>query len=194
MIGAALLLCAVLGRGWLEQSMATHMLLQLPALALAGWLLPGARPALGRLAPFDLQGLSGFTLAMLVTSCTMVPRALELAALSWPIDALKLVAVFAAGAVLRGSFQRSNRIVQLFFIGNFCAMTAIVGMLYQDQPRQLCNVYTIADQAIAGIGLVVAACLTALAWCVHNVRALLEAGTAAPSASPSITPPTEEAT
>lgn len=191
MTGAALLLFAVLGRGWLEQSMARHMLLQLPALALAGALLLGARPALRRLSPFDLQGLSGFTLAMMVSSCTMVPRALELATLSWPIDALKLAAVFAAGALLRGSFRRSNRVVQIFFIGNFCAMAAIVGMLYQEQPRQLCNVYTVDDQAIAGIGLVTAACLIALAWCIRNYRALLEAGETTAHSATMI--PTEEA-
>lgn len=172
----ALLLAALLGQRWLEQSMARHMLLQLPAIALAGYLLPGAARVARRTAVFDRQGLTGLAVAMLVSAYWMVPRALELSTAAWTVDAAKFASVFVSGVLLRGALQRANRIVQIFFIGNFCAMTAIAGMLYQEQVRPLCNVYSVDDQVIAGTGLVMLACAVALLWCARNYHFFVDAG------------------
>ena len=181
MTALGLLLAAVLGANWLEQSMARHMLLQLPAIALAGYLLAARIELARRTAWFDLQGLTGFAVVMAVSSVWMIPRTLELATRAWPVEAAKFASVLLAGALLHGALQRANRIVQLFFLGNFCAMGAIVGMLYQEQPRQLCNVYTVDDQVIAGIGLVAGACAIALAWCVRHYRAFVDGTMVLPS-------------
>ena len=173
MAAVMLLLLAALGlRPWLETSMATHMLLQLPAIAVAGWLL-GKR--LGtRLLWCDVQGLSSLAIVMLVSAYWMVPRVLEASVGGALAETAKFASVLLAGMLLRSGMARANCIVQIFFLGNWCAMTAIAGMLYQEQPRQLCKFYTVADLVIAGIGLVSLACAAALAWCVQHHRVLLD--------------------
>ncbi|WP_426115858.1 hypothetical protein [Massilia sp. PWRC2] len=151
--------------------MLSHMLLQLPAITVAGSLLCGNAPCLRRLAPFDAHGLSVLSAALFASAYWMIPRALELSLTSSLSESLKFATLFALGAALPGAIERANVIIELFFMGNFCAMTAIVGLLYQDQPRQLCNAYLPDDQSMTGSALVIAACALALRWCVQQVRA-----------------------
>jgi hypothetical protein len=148
--------------------MLRHMLLQLPSIAVAGALLFGRAPCLHRAAAFNSHGLTVFTAALFVGAYWMVPRALELSITSGLAQTLKFATLCALGAALPGAIERANGIIQIFFLGNFCAMTAIVGMLYQDQSRQLCNAYFIDDQANTGIGLVLASCALAIWWCIRN--------------------------
>lgn len=175
-VGALCLLASALAHRSLEGAMLSHMLLELPAIAVAGWLLCGSAPWLQRLAPFDAHGLSVLSAALFASAYWMIPRALELSLTSSLSELLKFASLFALGAALPGAIKRANAIIQLFFIGNFCAMTAIVGLLYQDQPRQLCNAYLIDDQSSTGSGLVIVACAVALCWCVQHARLLADAG------------------
>lgn len=177
--GALMLAAAAGAHAWLEASMATHMLVELPAITAGGW-LSTRRTRFDRWqARFDAHGLTALSWAMLASAYWMVPRALELATTAWQHELAKFATLFVAGALLPGGLQRANRIIQVFFLGNFCAMTAIAGMLYQDQPRQLCNVYSIDDQSVTGIGLVCASCALALLWCIRNYAAFVDPGTPA---------------
>lgn len=176
-LGAALLLLGAAGaHSWFEASMARHMLVQLPAIALSGWLMMGTGRHLTKLALIDAHGLTTLAATLMVSAYWMVPRALELSTASLPSEVAKFASVLAMGTLSRAGLQRANGIIQIFFLGNFCAMCAIVGMLYQDQPRQLCNLYTIDDQAIAGIGLVLASCVIPLGWSIVNFTAFLDPG------------------
>jgi hypothetical protein len=79
--GTACLLAATVARHWLEAAMLRHMLLQLPLLLAAGWLLAGAlasrAPAwLRRSVRLDQHGLCGLT-SLLLVAYWMIPRALE---------------------------------------------------------------------------------------------------------------------
>ena len=66
---------------WLERTMAGHMLLQIPLLALAGGL--GARGIFGRhgagLAGFNAAGIAGLLIAVFVAAVWMLPRTLDAA-------------------------------------------------------------------------------------------------------------------
>ncbi|WP_332877648.1 hypothetical protein [Massilia sp. S19_KUP03_FR1] len=162
--GSLCLLAAALAHQWLEATMLRHMLLQLPCSAAAGWLLSGNPRWRQRAAAFDRHGLSVFTAALFVSAYWMIPRALERSTTDALAETLKFGTLFALGAALPGAMARANGIIQIFFIGNFCAMTAVVGMLYQDQSTQLCNAYLVDDQAATGIGLVLASGALAI-WC-----------------------------
>lgn len=170
LVGAALLL-----RGPLESSMALHMALQLPMIAIGGTLAAiAAGTALPArwLARFDAHGLAGLTWLLLASAYWMVPRALE-QALSMPLaETGKFASLFLLGFLLPGALTRAATVIQLFFLGNFCAMMAIAGMLYQDMPQRLCNAYSLADQVVTGVGLVVASIGIAAAWCVWQLPAL----------------------
>lgn len=171
-IAAALLLLAVGAAPWLEASMARHMLVQLPALVLAGWASAGLLPARWSAARIDDYGITGLTALLLVSAYWMVPRALELSLASPLSEAAKLASLFSLGLILPGSLRRCPWVAQLFFLGNVSAMMAIAGMQYQNLPQRLCNAYLLDDQNVAGMGLVAAAVLIAMAWCARIAPAL----------------------
>ena len=49
-------------------------------------------------------------------------------------------------------------------------MTAIVGLLYQDNPARLCNFYLLDDQLRAGQGLVLLSVLLPALWLWRVLR------------------------
>ena len=100
----------------------------------------------------------------MVLAVLMVPRVLDLALVSAPVEASKCVALLCAGAALRLSWAAAGLVVQGFFLGNMLPMTAVVGQLYIDSPLSLCNAYLLDDQARLGIWLVSFAALLAVAW------------------------------
>lgn len=153
-------------RALLEASMSLHMLAQFPLLMLGGFLLAGHVPAAwsARLQRWNAYGISGLVLVALVLSLAMIPRLLDLALVDPAIEAAKWLALVAAGAALRGSWQRAGLVVQGFFLFNVLPMMGVAGQLYQDSPLRLCNAYLLDDQLWLGQALVVIAFAVAFAW------------------------------
>lgn len=143
-------------RTWLEADMARHMLAQFPLLTLAGAAFASALPsrARGAVAAFNAHGLAGLLFCLLVSAFWMIPRALDQALLSFPVELAKIATLLAAGGALQLSWRRAGLVVQTFFIGNWAWMTAVVGLLYQDMSTRLCNGYLLDQQVVAGQGLV----------------------------------------
>ncbi|MGB3289588.1 MAG: hypothetical protein WBA83_09955 [Burkholderiaceae bacterium] len=178
--GAALLL-AVAFQPWLTRSMSLHMLLHIPLIVLSGF---GAARALveragaacwlsglgARYAKYNEYGIPGLLLCNLVAAYWMIPKSLDEVLVSASANGLKYLGLFIAGMVLCDSLRRANSVIMVFFLGNFSWMTAIVGLLYQDNPQRLCNFYLLGDQEIAGRGLVIIAILVPLAWLVSERR------------------------
>lgn len=166
--GAALLGLLLLPalRQWLTASMWRHMVLQFPLWMLAGACLAVALPpaASAHVARWNAYGISGLVGAGTVLAVLMVPRVLDLALVSAPIETAKCTALLFAGAALRLSWKAAGLLVQGFFLGNMLPMTAVVGQLYIDSPLRLCNAYLLDDQARLGAWLVTAAALLALGW------------------------------
>src|SRR5690606_20440705 len=166
----ALLLAALLLDSVLTRAMSLHMLVHIPLIVGAGlcagrWLACRPAGALARwLAGFNVQGLAGLLLFNIVGAYWMIPKALDDVLLHWPEALSKYLMLFIAGAALYDALRRSHVVVQLFFLGNFCWMSAIVGMLYRDSVTRLCNFYLLDDQEIAGNGLVVLAVILPLIW------------------------------
>ncbi len=172
-LGATLLIAAVALRHDLELTMTRHMLVQIPMLLVAGIAcsrclsaLQNESVLLRRLEAWNAHGLTGLLVFLLTTAYWMIPRALDNAVASISAEQAKMVSLFVAGFLLPASLARANTILQLFFLGNFAAMMAIVGMLYQDAPQRLCNFYLVDDQVTAGMGLVSLAIIIPLLWCL----------------------------
>jgi hypothetical protein len=182
-LGAALLAALMLPplRHVLEASMSLHMLVQYPALLLAGALLAAMFPAglRQRLWAWNTMGISGLTAFALVVSVLMIPRVLDLALTDWRVASAKVAALLLAGAVLRPSWRAAGLVVQGFFLGNVLPMTLVVGTLYQDSPLRLCNAYRLDDQQQLGLALVWSATAVAAVWLVRTMWRL--SGPAAPS-------------
>ena len=164
----ALLLVPAL-REWLTASMWRHMVLQFPlwigvgALVVAGLSLA----ARAHVARWNAHGISGLVGGGAVLAVLMVPRVLDLALVSAPIEAAKCAALLLAGAALRLSWRAAGLVVQGFFLGNMLPMMAVVGQLYIDSPLRLCNAYLLGDQARLGEWLVATAALVAVGWLAH---------------------------
>ena len=173
---------ALIWRAPLTALMSTHMLVQIPLLVLVGVCAERAwRGWRGRAAvagssgrspawSYNEYGMPGLLFASLVGACWMVPKALDDALVDWRMAAFKVLGLPVAGWILGASLRRSNTVVKLFFLGNFCWMSAIVGLIYLDQPARLCNAYLLDDQAWAGNGLIALSILLPLAWLLVRIK------------------------
>ena len=146
--------------------MARHMLLQMPALACAGWLLhaSAAENLQARFAVWNQHGILGFVFLQGVAMFWMVPRALDLALVSAPMAGCKVITWVIAGFLLRQSIRQSNMLVQLFMLGNFAMVTSAVSDIYEHAPGRLCNAYGQSDQEITSQGLLWLSVALAALW------------------------------
>lgn len=167
-LGAALLAFLILPwvRHATEAGMSLHMLVQFPALLLAGALLGTALPAGAgrRLSAWNALGVSGLATCALVLAVLMIPRILDLALVDPWVEAAKFAALLLSGAVLRPSWRRAGRAVQAFFMGNVLPMTFVAGTLYQESALRLCNAYRLEDQQHLGLVLTWGAGLVGALW------------------------------
>ena len=155
----------IVQRDMLTALMSLHMLVQIPLLLLAGVFLELAcRTRLGGSCLRNDYGIAGLLLVSLVTAGWMIPKALDDALVDWRVAALKYAGLPVCGWVLAASWRRAPVAVRLFFLGNFCWMSAIVGLVYLDQPLRLCNAYLQDDQYWAGRGLIALAVALPLLW------------------------------
>ena len=144
----------------LERVMATHMLVQIPLLAVAGAMaVTGLRPEWRlRIDAWNRGGVSGMLLALIASSWWMVPRALDLALASPAMELTKFVTLpLMVGVPLALSWDRLGAIGRGFVIANVLPMWAVVGWLYVVAPVRLCNFYLVEQQVAAGFGLLGAA-------------------------------------
>jgi hypothetical protein len=167
-----------------ESGMTTHMLVQYPALMLAGALLVGAVPSRWQRhwQRFNQLGIAGLLGVALTMALLMVPRVLDLALVDPFIESAKLFALVASGAALALSWQRAGIVIQAFFLGNVLPMLAVVGTLYQDSPARLCNAYRLDDQQMLGTALLWVSAGILTAW-------LLSLASRQPQADAGVAPP-----
>lgn len=164
-------------RAALESAMSTQMLIQFPALMLAGALLSAAVPAALRrwLAPWNALGISGLVAIALALAVLMIPRVLDLVLVDIRVEAAKIIALLLCGALLRHSWRMGGLLIQAFFLGNMLPMMGVAGWLYQSAPQRLCNAYLLDDQQQLGQGLIWLSVAIALIWLTHALRQFIKA-------------------
>lgn len=179
----AMLLCLAIAiglRSELTALMSLHMLVQIPLLVLSGVFAQQLyfklrKPAISTSSKwsFNEYGLPGLLFVSLIGAYWMIPKALDDALVDWRIAAFKYIGLPICGWILMASVRRANVVIKVFFLGNFCWMSAIVGMVYMDQPIRLCNAYLQSDQDWAGRGLVALAIILPLAWLLAELKPIL---------------------
>lgn len=169
--GAALwgLLLAPPVRHALEATMARHMLVQIPLLAGAGWLMAGAIPhrAVAGIARWDAGGISAFLLASMTGLVWMLPRALDAAVGDPAAAAAKFVSVpLLIGMSLALGWPRMGFVVRGVLLFEAIATAFRLGWLYLVSPQRLCSNYLLGDQQQVGRLLLAigGAAGLALAW------------------------------
>ena len=174
--GLWLLLATPPLRTWLESSMALHMLVQLPLLAVIGFAVGRAwtdpRPvgiaarSLGFIQSFNAGGVTGIIAASFVMVLWMLPRFLDAARLDPATDAIKFVAVPLAGLAVTLSWPRLPVIAKAVVHMEVIATLFRFGWGYLAAEERLCLAYLADDQQITGtillwLGLVYS---IAVAW------------------------------
>lgn len=156
-------------RQTLEATMTAQMLVQIPLLAVAGWLVAHAVPRRMdcALARWNGGGIAGLLLASLAGIVWMLPRMMDASA----NDAWFAMAKFASVPLLIGvpvalSWPRTGFVVRGVFLLEVIATAFRIGWLYLGSPVRLCSNYLLSDQQRLGWNLLavgVAICLV-LAW------------------------------
>ncbi|MBW7930620.1 MAG: hypothetical protein H3C57_04850 [Gammaproteobacteria bacterium] len=160
-----LVLATPAARGFLEASMSLQMLVQMPLLGLAGYLLARHLPERVRrvLASWDRGGVSGLLLAAVVSLPWMLPRLMD-AALAAPwVELAKFTSLpLLIGLPLALSWPRAGLVVRGVFLMEMVATAFRVGWLYLVAPQQLCVNYLVDDQQRLGTALLVLGVLATL--------------------------------
>jgi len=153
---AALLVLVLLAppvRHGLEATMTAQMLVQLPLLAAAGWLLSGAVPprVLARVGRWSHRGFTGLVLVTVTAAFWMLPRSLDAATSHTLISAAKYLSVpLLIGLPFGVSWPRMGFVVRGVFLVEFVASFFRLGWLYLISPIRLCNNYALNDQQRLG--------------------------------------------
>jgi hypothetical protein len=155
---ALVFLICIAGGKFIERSMAAHMLVLLPGLAFAGWLVGGfAMQTFPRLAVTDwnVQGATGLVVAISATGFWMLPRSLD-----WSLGdpggefAKYAMLPLLVGLPLALSWPRTGPTLRHFIKANTISMALTTGWLYSVAPVRLCNSYAAGTTRllVAGIG------------------------------------------
>jgi hypothetical protein len=136
-----------------EATMSAQMLLQIPLLIAAGWLLSHAMSArvLAKVDRWNHGGIAGLVLVAVVSTFWMLPRSLD-AATSYPLmAAAKYFSVpLLIGLPFAVSWARMGFVVRGVFLAEFVATFFRLGWLYLISPIRLCNNYALNDQQRLG--------------------------------------------
>lgn len=161
--GLWLLLATPPVSAWAESGMASHMLLQLPLLGLAGYLFgqawlraqPGglAAKSLGFAQSFNAGGITGLIIASFVMVLWMLPRFLDLARLDLAVDLIKFISVPLAGVAVALSWPRLPVIARAVVHLEVIATLLRFGWGYLAAEERLCLAYLADDQQYTGMML-----------------------------------------
>jgi hypothetical protein len=137
----------------LESMMTLQMLVQIPLLALAGWLLASGTPTwlARRLDDWNHRGISGLLLASLAGMVWMLPRAMDAAVDDPRFAVAKFLSVpLLIGAPIALSWPRAGFVVRGVFLTEAIATALRLGWLYLISPERLCSNYLLGDQQLLG--------------------------------------------
>lgn len=138
----------------MESLMILHMLVQIPLLIIAGWLV--GQFVMNKYRSFFTKwnddGVSGVLIFFFITMYWMLPRAMDEALGIWYIELFKFVGLPLAGLVFRDSWGKLQILGKSFIFLNYISMFGLMGCLYVDSPIQLCNNYLELEQKILGWG------------------------------------------
>lgn len=166
--------CAAL-RHILERDPVTHMLVLLPALALAGWLMASAL----RAQRFQLRRTDANALTLLSVFAIlfwMLPRYIDASLTDPVVGAAKFISIpLCVGAVLAVSWRATHPLLRGFLKANALSMLGVLAFLYTHAPVRICNSYLVVDQERLGYGFLFAALILGVTWTAplffpHGVR------------------------
>lgn len=163
----------------LQATMTRQMLVQIPLLAAAGWLVSHVVPRRLEelLARWNGEGIAGLLLLTATSAVWMLPRMMDASLGDWRFALAKFASVpLLIGAPLALSWPRMGFVVRGVFLLETIATAFRMGWLYIASPERLCTNYLWNDQQRLGqclIAIGVALCLV-VTWKVIWGRVRVE--------------------
>ncbi len=152
---------------WLEASLATHVLVEIPLLVAVGFVLGRSVEPHWRkvLEPLNGGGIPGILMVSFALAFWMIPRWLDASLQASEVAAAKYISlVVLAGMPLAWSWRRLHPIARGLVKIEFLAMCFRLGWLYLISPDRLCNSYLIDDQVLLGQGFLVVGITLSVTW------------------------------
>ncbi len=137
----------------LASSMVIHMLVQIPALVLAGYYFNAQNKPLNSALSLSL---SCWLWILLASTFWMLPISLDKALTSSNWDVFKIITLLLSGMLIKPALA-GPKILSLFFVGSSLMMLFSVGHFYQNSESRLCNSYLLVSQHSTGLGLMLLA-------------------------------------
>lgn len=164
-VAAALIIVCIVLRHPLEGDPVTHVLVQLPVLALAGW-FGGQSLTIGEGA-WNRGGVAALLIALFAIAFWMIPRSIDAALQSPAMNIAKFVSVpVLIGAPLALGWPRAHPLLRGFLKAEAISMLGVLAFLYTHAPFRICNAYLVNDQERLGYGFLFAAFGVALIWII----------------------------
>lgn len=129
------------------------MLVQIPALAVAGYYLGKAMKPYwpSWLQGWNYGGVPGMVLVFFVVTFWMFPRSVDAALNYTSVELFKLLGMpLLVGLPLAFSWGKLNFIGRSFIWANLISMLFVMGWLYLAAPVRLCNNYLVNQQVVFG--------------------------------------------
>ena len=154
---------------WMTSTMLGHVLVQIPMVVAAGFVL-GRRvqPRIqSALRAVNAGGIPGILLVSFTIAFWMIPRWLDGSLTSDTIAAAKYLSlVLLAGMPLAWSWSRLHPVARGVVKIEFLAMLFRLGWLYLISPDRFCNNYLLTDQVWLGRGMIVVAIALSITWVI----------------------------
>jgi hypothetical protein len=152
-------------RAWLESDLIGHVLVQIPLLALSGWLIGSAFASrVHDMKGWNHGGVAGLTLVIFTTLFWMLPRSIDSAVQQTGYEVIKFLSLPCAGAALGMSFPRAHTLLRGVLKANLISMLGVFAWLYVTAPVRLCISYFKSDQEKLGLAMAVLAGTLAISW------------------------------
>lgn len=165
--GSYLLLALPAARVWLEASMVTHMLVQMPLLVALGAIATLQLDAQQQKSLLAVLGgpIACLTITAFASTYWMLPRALDAATDGGLAEAMKFLSLpLLVGLPLALAWRRLGLIGRGFVWTNLISMLGFLGWLYIAAPVRVCNNYLADDQVRVGWLLIESAAAIFACW------------------------------
>lgn len=165
---AALFAVCAVTRTMLEADPVAHVLVQLPCLALAGWLVGRSMREKTSVAYASADhGLAGLFVAIFTIAFWMLPRSIDAALESPAVELAKFFSIpLLIGMPVAICWEQAHPILRGFLKANALSMLGVLAFLYTHAPIRICNNYLVSDQERLGFGFIITAFALALIWVV----------------------------
>ncbi len=157
---------------YLEASMLLHVLIQIPVLAVIGYvcgkILLKELVVTSLLEKYNDKGIPGILLASLALAFWMLPRMLD-SSLNEPFWAItKYTSIpLLIGLPIALSWPQMGSITRGLIKIEFLTMLFRLSWIYIVSPVRLCNLYQLNEQILLGKSLLVLAFLIAFIWIIE---------------------------